>query len=437
MAQRRHPAGQLSGGPQAPSRPRPLATSFMMGLTAGTPFVVVVTLLQAWLKDGGVSLAAIGALTLVGLPYSLKFLWSPVLDFVAPFGRRRHFWLLVSQLWIIAALLGLAAAEPSDILRVAILAFLVSFGSATQDIAVDAYRREDLLDHELASGSAAYLWGYRLGMVAVSGGGLVAADALGWELVFTMVAAMMLLGPATLLFSPEPKIPGGALPRTFQQSVVGPLRDFFGKPDAWLLLAFIFFYKFGEQLISSLNTTFFMEAGYTKTQIGLVVKAFGLISTLAGVAFAAMMVRRRGLIPCLWLFGWAQLLNNACLTALWLLPPKVGVLAFFITLDHLVVGAGSTVFVAFLASQTNIVYTATQYALLTSLMALPRSLLASPSGVLVSLMGWPLFYLLGAALTLPGLLILKALIKRGLAPRQAPEDSERDLEEAAPAARTG
>jgi PAT family beta-lactamase induction signal transducer AmpG len=387
----------------------------MMGLTAGTPFVVVVTLLQAWLKDGGVNLATIGALTLVGLPYSLKFVWAPVLDFIAPFGRRRHFWLVASQLFIICALLGLSAASPASVAKVAILAFLVSFGSATQDIAVDAYRREDLFDHELAAGSAAYLWGYRLGMVAVSGGGLVAADALGWSAVFKCVAAIMILGPLTILFSPEPKVPGG-LPRTFQESVVGPLRDFFRKEHPWLLLGFIFFYKFGEQLIGSLNTTFFMEVGYTKTQIGVVVKAFGLASTLAGVSFASFWVRKKGLIPCLWLFGWAQLLNNACLTALWLLPPKDAWLALFITLDHLVVGAGSTVFVAFLASQTNVSYTATQYALLTSLMALPRTLLSSPSGVLVNLMGWPVFYLLGAFLTIPGLLILRALIKRGLAP---------------------
>jgi PAT family beta-lactamase induction signal transducer AmpG len=196
---------------------------------------------------------------------------------------------------------------------------------------------------------------------------------------------------------------------------VGPLRDFFQKPDPWMLLGFIFFYKLGEQLVGSLNTTFFMEAGYTKTQIGVVVKAFGLASTLAGVSLAAMLVKRRGLVPCLWIFGWAQLLNNACLTALWRLPARSLNLAFFITLDHLVVGAGSTVFVAFLASQTNVSYTATQYALLTSLMALPRTLLSSPSGALVNLMGWPLFYLLGAALTLPGLMILRALFKRGLA----------------------
>ncbi|MDR2443291.1 MAG: MFS transporter [Deltaproteobacteria bacterium] len=392
-----------------------MLTSFLMGFTAGVPFVVVVTLLQAWLKDGGVNLTTIGVLTLVGLPYSLKFLWAPILDYVAPFGQRRHFWLVLSQVWVFSALFGLSLTDPSNISQVAVLAFLVSFGSATQDIVIDAYRREDLLDSELASGSAAYLWGYRLGMVAVSGGGLIAADLLGWTQVFRVIGALMLIGPLTLIFSPEPKVLG-ELPKTLAASITGPLRDFSQKSHPWLLLGFIFFYKFGEQLISSLNTTFFMEAGYTKVQIGLVVKGFGLASTLAGVSLAGIMVKRYGLNSCLWFFGWFQLANNACLTALWLLPAKYSYLAFFISLDHLVVGAGTTVFVAFLSSQTNISYTATQYALLSSLMALPRSLLSSPSGWLVTQLGWPMFYLIGAALTLPGLIILRALIKRGLAP---------------------
>jgi PAT family beta-lactamase induction signal transducer AmpG len=297
--------------------------------------------------------------------------------------------------------------------RTALMAFLVCLCSATQDIAVDAYRREDFFDEELTAGSAAYLWGYRLGMVAVSGGGLIVADYFGWKIVFQCVAALILLGPLTLTFSPEPNVPQGS-PRTFQDSVIGPLKDFFTKKDPWLLLGFIFFYKFGEQLISSLNTTFFMEAGYSKTQIGVVVKGFGLTSTLLGVSLAGLMVKSRGLINCLWFFGWLQLLNNACLTALWLLPAHWSFLAVFVSLDHLVVGAGTTVFVAFLASQTNLSYTATQYALLSSLMALPRSLLSSPSGWLVTQLGWPAFYLLGAALTLPGLFMLKVLIKRGL-----------------------
>jgi PAT family beta-lactamase induction signal transducer AmpG len=389
-----------------------------MGFVSGVPLVVVITLVQAWLKDGGLDLTTIGLLTLVSLPYSLKVLWAPYLDYFAPLGRRRQSWLVISQACLIMSLVGLSMASPLDVPRVVLLAASVSFWSATQDIAVDAYRREDLLYHELAAGSAAYIWGYRLGMVAVAGGGLVVADRLGWAVAFRIAAGLILVGPLTLLFSPEPDVPHGP-PRTIRESVAGPMKDFFSQRDPFLLLAFILFYKFGEQLIGSLNTTFFMAAGYSKIQIGLIVKAFGLAGTLAGVALSGYMVKLRGLVPCLWGFGWLQLANNACLTALWLLPAKGYWLALFITLDHLVVGAGSTVFVAFLASQTNVSYTATQYALLTSLMALPRSLLSSPSGWLVDHLGWPCFYLLGAFMTLPGLFMLRALIRRGTAgPRE-------------------
>jgi PAT family beta-lactamase induction signal transducer AmpG len=400
-----------------------MATSFLMGFTSGVPLVVVVTLLQAWLKDGGVDLTTIGFLTLVGLPYSLKFLWAPYLDYIAPFGRRRQSWLAVSQLAIIASLLALSLTDPTNLDRVILFAVSVSFWSATQDIAIDAYRREDFLYDELAAGSAAYIWGYRLGMVAVAGGGLIVAEWLGWRATFSLTACLILVGPLTLLFSPEPKVPAGS-PKTLQDSVIEPLKDFFSKNDAWLLLAFILFYKFGEQLIGSLNTTFFMAAGYSKAQIGAIVKAFGLASTLAGVSFAGYLVKKKGLVPCLWLFGWLQLANAACLTAIWLLPPKNHWLATFITIDHLAVGGGATVFVAFLASLTNERYTATQYALLSSLMALPRSLLSSPSGWLVERLGWPGFYLLGAVLTLPGLILLKILINRGSAgPAEEPDPS--------------
>jgi PAT family beta-lactamase induction signal transducer AmpG len=391
-----------------------MATSFLMGFTCGVPLVVLVTLLQAWLKDGGLNLTTIGLLTLVTLPYSLKFLWSPYLDFIAPFGRRRQSWLCLSQMALIASLLALSLTDPQNISRVIVFAISVSFWSATQDIAVDAYRREDFFYEELTAGSAAYIWGYRLGMTAVAGGGLVVADWLGWRAAFTGSAALILLGPLTLIFSPEPKVPEGS-PKTLKDSVFGPLKDFFAKDDPWLLLAFILFYKLGEQLIGSLNTTFFMAAGYSKTQIGLIVKMVGLAGTLAGVSISSMVVKKRGLVPSLWLFGWLQLSNNACLTALWFLPAQTVYLAVFISLDHVAVAAGSAVFVAFLSSLTNVRYTATQFALLTSLMALPRSLLSSPSGWLVERLGWPGFYLLGAFLTLPGLAMLRALIRRGSA----------------------
>jgi PAT family beta-lactamase induction signal transducer AmpG len=384
-----------------------------MGFTCGAPFIVIVTLIQAWLKDGGVSLGTIGLFALARIPYSLKFLWSPLLDFVAPFGQRRRGWLLISQVSLIAAVLAFARADPLNYLETYLLALWMSFSSATQDALVDAYRREDLSDEELPTGTSAYMWGYRLGMVVVSGGGLILADSLGWRPVFQIVGALSLLGPATLLFSPEPQA-SLARPQSLAASALGPFLDFLKRDRALLLFAFVLLYRLGEQLIASLNTVFFMEAGYSKTEIGLVVKAFGLLATLAGVTLANLYVVRKGLLPSLWLFGWLQLLNIASLTALWFLPPHISYLAFFISLDHVIIGAGGLVFAIFLASQTRLNYTATQYAILTSLMALPANFLASPSGWLVEKMGWPLFYALGALLVLPGLALLKTLAKGGL-----------------------
>jgi PAT family beta-lactamase induction signal transducer AmpG len=385
-----------------------------MGFTSGAPLAVVITLLQAWLKDGGVSLSMIGLLTMTGLPYSLKFLWAPWLDYLAPFGRRRQSWLILSQIALFASLWALSWANPLDFPRVLTLALLVSLASATQDTVVDAYRREDLSDAEISLGSAVYIWGYRLGMTAISGGLLALADPLGWARVFQVAAFLILLGPLTLLFSPEPAVSLGR-PKGLGESVIQPLAEFFSRPNPFLLLGFVFFYRFGEQFISSINTAFFLSVGYTKLEIGLVVKAFGLASTLGGVSLAGYLTRRWGLIRCLWLFGWLQLFNCACLLALWLLPPQLNYLALLISLDHLSVGGGSAVFVAFLTSQTNVAHSATQYALLSSLMALPRTLLSTPSGWLAESLGWPFFYCLGAALTLPGLALLKRLIAKGLA----------------------
>jgi PAT family beta-lactamase induction signal transducer AmpG len=395
-----------------------------MGFTCGAPFLVVATLFQAWLKDGGVDITLIGLFALAKLPYSVKFLWAPALDYLAPFGERRRGFIFLSQLSLILGILYFSTINPKSIIEVSIAAIWVSFSSASQDIAVDAYRREDLSDEELPSGISAYMWGYRLGMVAVSGGGLILADIQGWPQVFRLAALCLLVGPLILLFSPEPKR-GGEHPSSFLESVRAPILDFIRRDKALLLFAFVLLYRLGEQLIMSLNTVFFLEAGYSKTQIGLVVKGFGLTATLFGVFLGRLWIGRKGVGKSLWAFGWLQLGNIAALTALWYLPPNISYLAFFITLDHVIVGACGMVFATYLTAQTRIGYTATQYAILTSVMALPATILSSPAGWLVSVLGWPGFYLLGAVLVLPGLAILRALTRPGpgsaASPRAGPD----------------
>ncbi len=395
---------------------REFLTSFCMGFSSGAPLLITLTLIQAWLTDAGADLTAIGLMAAVGLPYSLKFLWAPWLDYCDPplaarLGRRRG-WLLISQLDLMLGLFILSYLNPENLLLVALMAFLIAFASATQDVIVDAYRRDDLADAELGLGSACYQWGYRLGMLAVSGGGLILADSLGWPWVFRLAALLMLTGPLTLLFSPEPKIARPEAPSSLAQTVAEPLRDFFRRPAPWLILGFIFFYKFGDQLAGSLTTTYYMRLGYSKEAIGWVVKIFGVWATLAGVALGGAGVYKFGQKSALWLFGFLQMASTFGFAVLYYLPLHPASLALVISQENLAAGAGSSAFVAFMAARTNRSFSATQYALLSALMALPRTLLSAPAGFLAKAVDWPAFFVLSALCALPGFVILHALSRR-------------------------
>ncbi len=397
---------------------RNFITSFCMGFTSGAPLLVVLTLVQAWLTEAEVNIKAIGLLALTGLPYSLKFLWAPWLDYYdpGPLGRlgRRRGWLLVSQAGLMAGLLALSVLDPRHLPAVGAMALFIAFASATQDVVVDAYRRDDLTDPELGVGSAYYIWGYRLGMMVVSGGGLIAADAFGWAWTFRGVALLILVGPLTLTFSPEPRVERPPAPTGVIQTVVEPLRDFFRRPAPWWILSFIFFYKFGDQLATSLTTAFYLELGYSKTDIGAVVKGFGTLAILAGVMAGGWGVLKLGLRASLWLFGVYQMVTILGFVALWYLPVHPLSLALVISQENLSAGMGTSAFVAFMAGQTNRSFSATQYALLSALMALPRSLLSAPAGFLVDFLGWPGFFYFSTVTALPAFFILYHLTRRGV-----------------------
>ncbi len=405
---------KLKAAAPGPGRKRQFISSFLMGLSSGAPLLITLTLIQAWLTEAQIDLAAIGALALVGLPYSLKFIWAPWLDsYDAPLtgrlGRRRG-WLLASQLALMGSLAALSWVEPQNLKLVAVLAFFTAFASATQDVVVDAYRRDDLSDELLALGSAYYMWGYRLGMLIISGGGLIAADTWGWPLTFRLAAILMLIGPLTLIFSPEPQArrpePAGRVTAVIME----PLKDFFSRAQAPLLiLAFIFFYKFGDQLAGSLTTAYYLQIGYSKTAIGGLVKIFGGSATLAGVMLGGWTALRLGLRRSLWLFGFLQMLSTLGFALLYYLPLHPASLAAVVFQENLAAGAGSSAFVAFMAAQTNRSFSATQYALLSALMALPRTILSAPAGFLVKALDWPLFFLCATALALPAFFILKAM----------------------------
>lgn len=397
-----------------------MLVALLMGFSSGLPLLLTGSVLQAWLKDGGVDLARIGLFALIGLPYTLKFLWSPLFDrYTPPFGRRRG-WLLLMQLAVAAALLLLSAAQPSpeQLGLVAAGGVLVAFFSASQDIVVDAYRRESLGENELGLGSALYVNGYRIGMLLAGGGGLILADWLSFEAMYRIMAACMAACVAVTLCSPEPVLPEGR-PRSLRDAVLLPFRDYFTRDGAWLILAFILFYKLGDTMASAMTTPFYLDLGYSKTEIGAVVKLFGFWATIAGGTLGGLWILRAGMHRALWLFGFGQMVSTLGFVALAQLPPSEAALAAVVAIENLTAGMGTAAFVGFMAALTDRRFTATQYALLSSLMGVPRVLMAAPTGWLAQTLGWSGFFLLCVLIAIPGLLLLR-WVTRLAAPSQPP-----------------
>jgi PAT family beta-lactamase induction signal transducer AmpG len=286
-----------------------------------------------------------------------------------------------------------------------VAAVLVAFFSATQDIVIDAYRREDLPDEELGLGSSMYIYGYRLGMLLASGGGLIMADRMPFSMVYLIMASCMLPGILTTLLTPEPKVSAGA-PHTMKAAVVNPLIEYFSRTNAIWILTFILFYKIGDTMASAITTPFYLDIGFSKTEIGAVVKLFGTGATLAGAFLGGVILLRMGINRSLWIFGVLQALSTSCFAILarigYSIPALSGVIAF----ENLSSGMGTAAFVAFMASITNKKFTATQYALLTSLIGIPRALASSVTGFMVKYFGWESFFIVCTLVAVPGMLLL-------------------------------
>ena len=384
-----------------------MLVTFVMGFACGLPLLLTITVLQAWMQDEGVDLAVIGLMALVGLPYTLKFLWAPFLDrFTLPFLGRRRGWLLVAQVALIFSIAGLGFTDPGEKpWMVAVAAFIVTFFSASQDVVVDAYRREDLVDEELGLGSSLYVNGYRVGMLLASGGGLILADSLPFSFVYLIMAACMLPGVLTTLLAPEPEI-NVETPRTLKEAVFDPLIDYFRRQEAFWILAFILFYKIGDTMASAMTIPFYMDIGFTKSQIGAVVKLFGFWATIVGSLIGGVLMLRLKINRSLWIFGFLQAVSTACFAILARIGSSVAVLSGVIAFENLSSGMGTAAFVAFMASITNKKFTATQYALLSSLMGVPRVLASAPTGFLAKKLGWESFFMACAFMAVPGLLLL-------------------------------
>lgn len=397
---------------------RRMLICFMLGFASGLPLLLTGSTLQAWCKEAGMDLTDIGLLALVGTPYTIKFLWSPVLDWIVPaaFGRRRG-WLVITQIGLMLALAGMAVSNPHTTpTMLAVFALGVAFLSATQDIAIDAYQIELLPTELYGLGNQLYILGYRIGMLLASSGSLILADHMSWTFVYFIMAATMLVALVTTALSPEPPL-HGSHPATFAEAVWEPLKDFFSPSGslhgrALWVIGFFLLYKIGGDMASAMTMPLYLDLGYSKTEIGAVAKAFGLGATIVGGLIGGGAVVFLGLRKSLWIFGVVQGLGN--LSFAWLAAtvgvhaanPSLTALATAISVENLAAGLGTAAYTTFMGSLVNKRFTATQYALLSSLMGIPRVFGAAPTGWMAKNMGWETYFAFCALISIPGLLVL-------------------------------
>jgi PAT family beta-lactamase induction signal transducer AmpG len=381
------------------------------GFSSGLPLYVLINLIPAWLRSEGVELTAIGLFTLIQLPFTWKFLWSPLMDrYALPMVGRRRGWMLVTQVLLLVsiALLGLLR-PPGELWTIAGLATAVAFFSASQDIVLDAYRREILPDAELALGTSIHVNAYRISSLVPGALALILADRLPWTSVFAITALFMLPGIAMTLVVHEPP-QSRAAPRRLRDAVVEPFHEFVarnGWRTALTVLAFIFLYKLGDSMATALATPFYLDMGFTKTDIGVIAKNAGLWASVIGGLLGGLWMVKIGINRGLWIFGavqWASILGFAVLAAAG--RPDRALLAFVIAFEALGVGLGTAAFTAYIARATDPRYTATQFALFTSLAVVPRSIVNASTGWMVERLGWVDFFLLCAVLAAPGMALL-------------------------------
>jgi PAT family beta-lactamase induction signal transducer AmpG len=429
--------------------PRVVAVGFL-GFSSGLPLALTFGTLTLWLAEVGIDKTTIGLFALAGTPYTLKFLWAPLVDRVPlpwltrRFGRRRG-WMLATQGALMASIVLLGGSDPlAAPTATALLALLVAFCSATQDIAIDAYRVEILDEHRYGAGAATVVLGYRIGMLVSGAGALYAASYSDWSTAYAIMAALMAVGMVTVLLNPEPAVADspearaqgervarflasrpdlrGRLGRALawlHSAVIAPFAEFLARPGWLLVLAFILLYKFGDALAGVMGNPFYVELGFSKIEIANVTKAFGLGATIAGGFVGGLLVSRLGILRSLWICGLLQMASNLMFVVQALVGYDLAVLTLTIGLENLAGGMGTAAFVAYLSSLCNLAYTATQYALLSSLAAFGRTLLSSSGGWLADQVDWVSFFLLTTLAALPGLVLLWWLGRRYAPPARA------------------
>ncbi|HBF60140.1 MAG TPA: AmpG family muropeptide MFS transporter [Methyloceanibacter sp.] len=389
---------------------RKMLACIFLGFSSGMPLFVLVSLVPAWLRDNGVDLATIGLFALVGLPYTWKFLWSPVMDrFKLPFLGRRRGWALLTQALLLVSIGLLGHFNPATSLQAIVwLVFAVALFSASQDIVIDAYRRELLADDELGTGTSFWINAYRLSGLVPGSLALILADHLPWSTVFWITAAFMLIGIVTTLLIKE-ESDDELAPHTLREAVIDPFVEFFSRDGikaGLAILAFLFLYKLGDNMATALATPFYLDMGYTKTEIGSVAKFAGLWAVLAGATIGGIVMLKVSINRALWMFGFVQLLT--IVPYIWLSQAGHSLVGLFVVVsgEYLAVGLGTVALTAFMARETSKAFTATQFALFSSLIAVPRTVANATTGFIVEAVGWTQFFVICALLAIPGMLML-------------------------------
>jgi len=405
-------------------RDRRILGILFMGFTSGLPFPLTTSTLGVWLAEEHVSLTAIGFFALAGISYNVKFLWAPVMDraplgwLTRTFGRRRG-WALGTQACLIAAILLLGNSNPRVSPWItALFAVLVAFFSASQDIVIDALRVDLLSRDEQGAGASATQFGWRIGALVSGAGALYAAYFIGWHAAYLLMAAFMIIGVAGVLLVAEPAIGkgvttqhGGAV-RWLQHAVIDPFIDFMWRQPWLLILAFVVLYKVGDAFTGVMSSPFYVAMGFSKIEIANITKIFGFMASIIGIFLGGMAAQRFGFLRALLICGLLQMAANAIFAVQATVGHHAGFLVLTIAIDNVSTAMGGAALVAYLSSLCSREFTATQYALLSALATVPRTVLASSGGSLAEHLGWIHFFLMNAMAALPGLALLLWLMRR-------------------------